>query len=91
MPSPERGEVSGQMARELGMNPQKLGGKANQRQEPWKMPLPDYIEYLYEKRFGKPRPVAFYPSRIFSSWISRRGPGARSGNAKSLAGPAQES
>ncbi len=45
-----------QMARELGMNPQKLGGMTNHRQEPWKMPLPAYIEHLYEKRFGKPRP-----------------------------------
>ena len=35
-----------QMARELGMNPRKLGGKANHRQEPWKIPLPQYIEEL---------------------------------------------
>ncbi len=45
-----------QMARELGMNPKKFGGMDNHRQEPWKMPLPDYIEHLYEKRFGRPRP-----------------------------------
>ncbi len=45
-----------QMARELGMNPKKLGGKANHDQEPWKMPLPEYIEHLYEKRFGRRRP-----------------------------------
>ena len=45
-----------QMARELGMNPKKLGGIANHHQERWKMPLPLYIEYLYEKRFGKTRP-----------------------------------
>lgn len=41
-----------QMARELGMNPKKLGGMANHKQEPWKMPLPQYIEYLYEKQFA---------------------------------------
>jgi len=35
-----------QMARELGMNPKKLGGLANHRQEPWKVPLPRYIEEL---------------------------------------------
>jgi len=27
------------MARELGMNPKKLGGKANHQQEPWKVPV----------------------------------------------------
>ena len=45
-----------QMARELGMNPKKLGGKANHEQEQWKMPLPRYIDHLYEKRFGKTVP-----------------------------------
>ncbi|NQT91494.1 MAG: hypothetical protein HQ559_01940 [Lentisphaerae bacterium] len=45
-----------QMARELGLNPKKLGGKANHKQEPWKLPLPEFIEELYEKRFGKTRP-----------------------------------
>jgi hypothetical protein len=45
-----------QMARELGMNPKKLGGMANHRQEPWKVPLPQYIEELYLKRFKKERP-----------------------------------
>ena len=44
-----------QMARELGMNPMKLGGTANHRQERWKMPLPQFIEHLYEKRFGSTR------------------------------------
>ena len=45
-----------QMARELGMNPKKLGGLANQKQEPWKFPLPQYIEELYFKRLKKERP-----------------------------------
>ena len=45
-----------QMARELGLNPKKLGGIANHRQQPWKMPLPQFIEHLYEKRFGKASP-----------------------------------
>jgi hypothetical protein len=45
-----------QMARELGMNPAKLGGIDNHRQEPWKLPLTEFIEHLYEKRFGKTRP-----------------------------------
>lgn len=45
-----------QMARELGMNPKKLGKLDNHKQEPWKLPLPQFIEELYEKRFGRTRP-----------------------------------
>ena len=47
-----------QMARELGMNPRKLGEMDNHDQEPWKLPLPAFIEKLYLKRFGKRRPGA---------------------------------
>ena len=47
-----------QMARELGMNPKKLGKLDNHRQEPWKLPLPAFIEQLYFKRFAKRRPDA---------------------------------
>lgn len=35
-----------QMARELGMNPNKLGKLDNQDEEPWKMPIGRYIEHL---------------------------------------------
>ncbi len=42
-----------QMAREMGLNPKKFGGMANHKQESWKVPLPKYIEHLYQKRFGK--------------------------------------
>ena len=45
-----------QMARELGMNPKKFGKLANHKQEPWKTPLPDFIESLYYKRFRKQHP-----------------------------------
>lgn len=45
-----------QMARELGLNPKKLGGLANHDQEIWKSPLPIFIEELYFKRFGRERP-----------------------------------
>ena len=45
-----------QMARELGMNPRKFGGLANTKQEPWKLPLPDFIEKLYFKHFKKNQP-----------------------------------
>jgi hypothetical protein len=44
-----------QMARELGLNPRKLGKIANHRQEPWKAPLPQFIEDFYLKRFGRER------------------------------------
>lgn len=45
-----------EMARELGMNPTKLGSIDNHRQEAWKAPLPEFIESLYLKRFGRERP-----------------------------------
>jgi hypothetical protein len=45
-----------QMARELGMNPAKLGKLDNHGQEPWKMPLREFIGHLYLKRFGRPGP-----------------------------------
>jgi hypothetical protein len=51
-----------QMARELGMNPRKLGKIDNHRQEPWKAPLPRFIEHLYVKRFGRERPQVVTPA-----------------------------
>jgi hypothetical protein len=45
-----------QMARELGMNPKGFGKLDNHKQEQWKAPLPQYIEHLYMKRFGKEAP-----------------------------------
>jgi hypothetical protein len=44
------------MARELGLNPKRLGAIDNHDQEPWKLPLPEFIEHLYLKRFGRDRP-----------------------------------
>ena len=45
-----------QMARELGLNPKKFGKLSNHKQEPWKLPLPDFIREIYFKRFKKERP-----------------------------------
>lgn len=45
-----------QMARELGMNPRKLGKLDNHDQEAWKLPLPQFIEHLYHEKFGRERP-----------------------------------
>lgn len=42
-----------QMARELGLNADKLGKLDNHKQEPWKTPLPQFIEEIYFKRFKK--------------------------------------
>ena len=47
-----------QMARELGMNPKKVGSIANHRQERWKAPPAVFIEDLYWRRFGRKRPEA---------------------------------
>lgn len=45
-----------QMASELGMNPRKFGSLANNHQEPWKSPLPEFIEDCYYKHFKKRAP-----------------------------------
>ena len=46
-------EAHVRMARALEMNPRKLGKLDNHEQERWKSPLPEFIEELHEKRFGK--------------------------------------
>ena len=46
-----------QMTRELGFNPKKLGNIANHKQEPWKLALPQFIEHLYRRRFGREYPA----------------------------------
>jgi hypothetical protein len=48
------------MARELGLNPQRFGSLANHRQEPWKLPLHQFIENLYRKSFGVSRPAEVF-------------------------------
>jgi hypothetical protein len=45
-----------QMARECGLNPDKLGKIDNHKQESWKSPLPQFIEEIYFKRFRKTEP-----------------------------------
>lgn len=62
-----------QMARELGMNPTKLGSVDNHRQEPWKMPLKDFIAHLYRKQFGRERPesVLSLEKNSIATWEKR--------------------
>lgn len=38
------------------MNPKKFGKLENHKQEPWKLPLGQFIERIYLKHFKKPRP-----------------------------------
>lgn len=45
-----------QMARELGFKPDSLRKIDNHKLEPWKTPLPQHIENLYEKRFKREHP-----------------------------------
>ena len=40
------------MARALGMNPKKLAGLRPSPQERWKLPVGEFIEECYWKRFG---------------------------------------
>src|SRR5260370_32489751 len=68
-----------QMARELGMSPMKLGKLDNHEQEPWKMPLREYIEHLYLKRFGSLLPITLRPSSSGASTRGKRKRGAQPG------------
>ena len=62
-----------QMARELGMNPKKLGSIDNHDQEPWKEPLPQFIEHLYQKRFAASVPrSSCRSSSTRASWHRRK-------------------
>ncbi len=63
-----------QMARELGLNPGKLGKISNHRQEPWKAPLPQFIEHLYLKRFGRDQPRVVTPAEKWERSAAARKP-----------------
>src|SRR5262249_3683481 len=61
-----------QMARELGMNTNKLGKLAKHRQEPWKLPLPDFIARIYIKRFGKMPDVVKTVEEVAAAEMAKR-------------------
>ena len=44
------------MARELGLNPRRMGGYAGNENEPSRLSLGEFIEALYVKRFRKAQP-----------------------------------
>jgi len=50
-----------QMARDLGLNPKKFGSLANNKQQKWKAPLPEFIENIYFKHFKKEEPDIIKP------------------------------
>ena len=45
-----------QMASELRLNPHKFGKVANEKQEPWKIPVRQFSESMCFKRFHKNQP-----------------------------------
>src|SRR5579864_1446371 len=65
-----------QMARELGMNPKKLGKLDNVDQEPWKLRLPAFIESFYRKRFAKDGPDTLHSMRNAPILWNKRRPDA---------------
>jgi hypothetical protein len=74
-----------QMARELGLNPGKLGKISNHQQEPWKAPLPQFIEHLYLKRFGREQPRVVTPAEKWERSAAARKP-ARNALATNVRG-----
>lgn len=55
-------DIHVQMARELGLNPKKFGRYAGSRHDqPWKKPLPEFIERIYERQFGRVVPPKVVP------------------------------
>ena len=62
------------MARELGLNPGKLGKISNHRQEPWKAPLPQFIGHLYLKRFGREQLRVVTPAEKWERSAAARKP-----------------
>jgi hypothetical protein len=64
-----------QMARELSMNPRKLGKLDNADQEPWKLPLPGFIEAFPKAlRQGSPRSGALHRGASSSFGAEERCP-----------------
>ena len=61
-----------QMARELGLNPKDFGKMANVKLEPWKAPLPKFIEQLYFKRFHRYQPQRVIPIEEVAKTLERQ-------------------
>ena len=61
-----------QMARELGLNPEKFGKLANHDQERWKRPLPEFIAHLYVKNFGRMPDVVRTIEEVAAAEMAKR-------------------
>jgi hypothetical protein len=70
-----------QMARELGLNPKKFGKLGQNRQEPWKAPLPQFIEHIYARRFGRKRPEVVVPVAEHTRQLARKKAARKAANA----------
>ena len=64
--------------RELALNPRRLGKLDNHRQEPWKLPLPVFIELLYSERFRKDHPDVLLSLKDRAHPHEHKEPGRRS-------------
>jgi hypothetical protein len=80
-----------QMARELGTSPATLGKLDNHDQEPWKAPLPIFIEDLYEKRFGRSRPETVWSIEELARERARKKEARRQAKAERRAARAEAS
>ena len=61
------------MARELGLSPKRFGAYADRKDQPWKLPLSEFIEVQYEKQFGKRRPdVVLTMEEIAAAHVAKR-------------------
>ena len=61
------------MARELGLSPKRFGVYSDRKNQPWKKPLPEFIEAQYQKQFGKPRPdVVLSIEEIAAAHVAKR-------------------
>jgi len=62
-----------QMARELGLNPKKLGKLVPNRSERWKLPLPRFIEVIYARQFKRTEPKRVAPlTALWKKELKRR-------------------
>lgn len=69
-----------QMARELGLSPKRFASYADLTDQPWKVPLPEFIESQYEKQFGKKRPdVVLSIEEIAAAHVAKRAARKRMG------------
>jgi len=84
-------DVQVQMARELGMNPKKFGKLDNHRQEPWKAPLPQFIEHLYYKRFKRSAPLPTATQAVSTPPVPKKRVTERQPSAQTTDGETRES